>query len=328
MRAFISIIIPSYNNKVHLTRLLRSIKLNLERHSYLKNLYEVIVVDDGSKENLYNLKNLFKFKYIKKKNGGAASARNFGAKYAKGKFLFFLDSDLELTNNFLNKVIYILKSKKISVLSFYYNINSVNKNLLLASKLKAVLDIYINHKNQCFHKDQLIHGQCVIISKNFFERTFGWDESIEKSICEHEEYSKRILEKSKIFTNFKIGPFHYYKNYLITIKEVFERSKIWSELFYKNKVNKDRRFEFKKIFFRFFPIMSLFSILIDYKIFLLLIAIFYLYHFKLYRMLINLKNFNLFFAGILFYPIIFSVAITGSISGTLLSIYKNILDYK
>ena len=311
-----------------MTRLLRSIKSNLDRCLYLKDLYEVIVVDDGSQENLYNLKNLFKFEYIKKKNGGAASARNQGAKYAKGKFLFFLDSDLELTSDFLSKVLFIIKSKKINVLSFYYNINSVNKNLLLASKLKAVLDIYLNHKNQNFYKDQLIHGQCVIINRNLFERTFGWDESIEKSICEHEEYSKRILKKSKVYTNFKIGPFHYYKNYLITIKEVFERSKIWTLLFYKNKVTKDIRFKFKNIFFRFFPILSLFAILIDYRIFLSIISIFYIYHFKLYGTLLKLKNLKLFCAGILFYPIIFSIAITGSISGTLLSICKNIFDYK
>ena len=302
--------------------------MNLDKHLYLKDLYEVIVVDDGSKENLYNLRNSFKFKYIKKKNGGAASARNYGAKYAIGNFLFFLDSDLELTNNFLSKVLYILKSKKINVLSFYYNINSANKNFLFASKLKAILDIYLNHKNNSFFNDQLIHGQCVIISKNLFERTNGWDESIEKSICEHEEYSKRILEKSKIFTNFKIGPYHYYKNYLTTIKEVFERSKIWSQLFYNNKVKKDSRFKFKNIFFRFFPIISLFALLINYKIFLFFNLIFYLYHIKLYRILFKSKNFNLFCAGIIFYPLIFSVAITGSFTGTLLSIYKNTFDFK
>jgi glycosyltransferase involved in cell wall biosynthesis len=184
MKAFISIIVPSYNNKVHLTRLLRSIKSNLDRCLYLKDLYEVIVVDDGSQENLYNLKNSFKFKYIKKKNGGAASARNQGAKYAKGKFLFFLDSDLELTSDFLSKVLFFIKSKKINVLSFYYNINSVNKNPLLASKLKAVLDIYLNHKNQDFTK------------------TNSFTDSVSLSI---KIYLKELLDGMKVLKNLSVN---------------------------------------------------------------------------------------------------------------------------
>ena len=66
MKPLISIIIPYYNNKIHLTRLLRSIQQNINKYQELKNLFEVIVVDDGSKENIYNLKKLFQFKYFKK----------------------------------------------------------------------------------------------------------------------------------------------------------------------------------------------------------------------------------------------------------------------
>lgn len=57
--------------------------------------FEVIVIDDGSKEDL----TLFSQKYTSliiyhcKDNGGAASARNVGITLAKGKYIAFLDSD-------------------------------------------------------------------------------------------------------------------------------------------------------------------------------------------------------------------------------------------
>ena len=324
MKPLISIIIPSYNNKIHLTRLLRSIQQNIDKYQKLKNLFEVIVVDDGSKENIYNLKKLFKFKYFKKKNGGAASARNYGTKFAKGDFLFFLDSDLEITPNFLIQVFYIIKSKRINVLSFYYNIKSHEKNSSYASKLKAILDIYLNHKNKTFFQDQLIHGQCVIIDRNVFNKTNGWDESIEKSICEHEEYSKRILKETKIFTNFKIGPYHYYKDFISTIREVFERSKIWSQLFYENKVVRDERFKLINILFKFFPLVGVFTIVIDFKIFLLFLLLFYFSHFRLYKMLVKINNINLLLISLFYYPLIFSTALIGSAYGTFLIICKKI----
>ena len=54
-----------------------------------------------------------------------------------------------------------------------------------------------------------------------------------------------------VFTNFKIGPYHYYKDFISTIREVFERSKTWSQLFYENKVVRDERFKLTNILFKF-----------------------------------------------------------------------------
>lgn len=92
MNDLISIVVPVYNTSLYLNRCLDSI-IN---QSY--NNLEVILVDDGSVDNsslicMEYVKKDARFKYFKQKNGGAASARNFGINASSGKYIGFVDSD-------------------------------------------------------------------------------------------------------------------------------------------------------------------------------------------------------------------------------------------
>ena len=266
------------------------------------------------------MRNLIPFRYFKQKNRGPSFARNFGAKVSKGKYLFFLDSDLELPNNFLNKVFLILSKRKINVLSFYYNNFSHKKNKNYIPKLKAHLDWFMNKQKGNLYLDTLVHGQCVVFNKKFFLRSKGWDIKLYRSICENEEFSKRILKKTKIYTNFEIGPFHYYKRFFITTRDVFLRSYIWSRLFFKKKVIRDYRFKSSKIFFYSFPLVGIFTLLLNYKISLVLLIFFYLNNYDLYKRVFINSSLPLSLVSIFFYPLIFILAMTGSISGSVYNI--------
>ena len=327
MDPLISIVIPTYNSKNYLTILLKSINSNLSNSNDIRKNFEIIVIDDGSNQNLYSLRNLIPFRYFKQKNTGAASARNFGSKVSKGKYLFFLDSDLKLPNNFLNKVFHILSKKKINVLSFYYNNLSYKKNDNYIPKLKAHLDWFMNKQKKNLYLDTLIHGQCVVFDKNFFFRSKGWDTKLLGSICENEEFSKRVLKKTRIYTNFEIGPYHYYKKIYITTRDVFLRSYIWSKLFFEKKVNRDYRFKFINIFFFSFPLISILTLLVDYKISLILLTFFYLNNFNLYKHVFKNSSLALSLLSIFFYPLIFTVAIIGSISGSIFNILNKFKIY-
>jgi glycosyltransferase involved in cell wall biosynthesis len=93
-----SMIIPSYN-RAHL--IMRTIESALAQN--YKN-FEIIVVDDGSKDDTEKLFAQFQhpqLRYFKKANGERGAARNFGALQASGEYLNFFDSDdLVLPNHF------------------------------------------------------------------------------------------------------------------------------------------------------------------------------------------------------------------------------------
>ncbi len=91
-KELLSVIVPVYNARPYLERCVKSI----EKQSY--SPVEVILVDDGSRDGSLELCTLLAEKYgnirvFSKQNGGAASARNMGMKYAAGSFIAFVDAD-------------------------------------------------------------------------------------------------------------------------------------------------------------------------------------------------------------------------------------------
>jgi len=92
----VSVIIPTYNRAVYLIDALESVV----KQSYRP--LEIIVIDDGSKDDTKKIlevffKNVTKdslgFKFLFQENAGACSARNNGFRVSSGEYIQFLDSD-------------------------------------------------------------------------------------------------------------------------------------------------------------------------------------------------------------------------------------------
>lgn len=88
----LSIVIPAYNSEPYLEDLINSIE---KQRCYN---YEVVIVNDGSTDGTWNKLNELcgnDNKYIlhNQENGGVSAARNSGLKLARGKYIFFCDSD-------------------------------------------------------------------------------------------------------------------------------------------------------------------------------------------------------------------------------------------
>jgi glycosyltransferase involved in cell wall biosynthesis len=111
----ISIIIPIYNQTDKLSSCLDSIL----KQSYKD--YEIIIVNDGSTDNVEKIIEKYKNKLqaIHQQNKGANSARNRGAKEAKGEYLLFCDADVEMEPDML--AIMLKTLEKNSQASFAYS---------------------------------------------------------------------------------------------------------------------------------------------------------------------------------------------------------------
>ncbi len=88
----ISVIIPAYNVEKYIVRTVNSLK----NQSF--SSWEALIIDDGSTDKTFDIlieitSNDNRFKVFHTENGGVSSARNLGITEAKGKYVYFLDSD-------------------------------------------------------------------------------------------------------------------------------------------------------------------------------------------------------------------------------------------
>lgn len=102
----LSIIIPIYNVEKYIKNCLNSIYTQ----SVDENLYEIILVNDGSPDKSMEICNEFISSYsniqvIEQTNQGLSCARNNGMKFSTGEYLWFVDSDDMILNSSLQTII-------------------------------------------------------------------------------------------------------------------------------------------------------------------------------------------------------------------------------
>lgn len=103
MQPFFSLILPVYNVEAYLDKCMRSIL------AQDFDDYEIILVDDGSTDSSPAICDACAEKYahvhvIHKPNGGLSSARNAGFEAAKGRYVWFIDSDDAIEPGSLKKL--------------------------------------------------------------------------------------------------------------------------------------------------------------------------------------------------------------------------------
>ena len=147
----LSIIIPVYNCELYIGKLLNQLD-QLD-----KDLVEIIIVNDGSTDNSYNILKNFQNKIsnlniITQTNHGVSYTRNVGIKHSSGDFIFFIDSDDEVIISSLTKLIDSLQTYEVDLVIFGLIDRFLGR--------KKVEDIY-----SCVYSNEL--------NKNEFLKNFG-----------------------------------------------------------------------------------------------------------------------------------------------------------
>ncbi len=111
----VSVIIPVYNNEKYVEKCIRSVM----RQTYTE--LEIIVINDGSKDNSLNILNKLaeedaRIKLISQENSGVAAARNKGLDIASGEYLTFVDGDDYISLDYIEKLYQFAQQKDIEML--------------------------------------------------------------------------------------------------------------------------------------------------------------------------------------------------------------------
>ena len=113
----VSVIVPVYNVQDYLAKCIDSVL------SQTYEDFELILVNDGSKDSSPQICDSYlqkdaRIKVIHKENGGLSSARNAGLDVAKGKYIYFLDSDDYIDPMLLEKTIAVMEQQQCDWVAF------------------------------------------------------------------------------------------------------------------------------------------------------------------------------------------------------------------
>lgn len=123
-----SVVIPTYNRAAFV---IKTVNTFLEQNF---TNFEIIVVDDGSKDDTETMVQTIadkRFNYYKKENGERGAARNFGLAKAKGIYVNFFDSDDIAYPNHLQIAADVISSRQNpKIFNLAYDIKSPEGKLL------------------------------------------------------------------------------------------------------------------------------------------------------------------------------------------------------
>jgi len=184
----VSIIIPAYNEEKGIRATIKS-ALNID---YPEDKLEVIVVDDGSKDNTLKEAKKIKDKRLKvfsKKNGGKGKALNFGIKRAKGEIIITMDADTFAEKNVLKEIIPYFSNPKVMCVAPSMAIYKPKGILQRIQQIEYFMGVYLRKVFSNLNAIHITPGAFSSYRGDFFKKYGGFDEN---NITEDMELSLRI----------------------------------------------------------------------------------------------------------------------------------------
>ncbi len=228
MKPYLSLIIPYFNSPENLHRLLQSI-----RHSKHAPSYEVIIVDDGSKEPL---KGTYGDKIVRlPSNKGPAIARNRGVEKAKGEFVVFLDGDVTVFPDTLAQIAKVFREDP-DVVALTGVWVKEQKSTDFFPNFKALRDwsYWINERDKSGYYF-LFSTRIASIKRTVFLRLGGFNEMYPAPLVEDIELTYRIARRYAIIFAPQVRVRHEFESFWPIAKKYFLRAYYWTKLYTKRK---------------------------------------------------------------------------------------------
>lgn len=227
----VSIIVPAYNEENTLKGTLYSL-LNLD---YPKDKIEIIVVDDGSKDNTFEIAKSFENRNVKvftKPNGGKAHALNYGLAKCIGELVGCLDADSFVQSNSLKKMIGYFEDENIMAVTPSIKIWKDSNLLQKIQRIEYLMGVFLRKVFSYLDSIHVTPGPFTIYRKKFFDKYGGYDEG---NLTEDIEVALRIqrygfrIENCMDANVYTIGP--------STLKSLQRQRNRWYVGFLENVLN-------------------------------------------------------------------------------------------
>jgi len=192
---FVSVIVPVKNGERVLPRLVNSL-LSLD---YPKDRMEIILVEDGSRDNSYNIcleyakkyPNLIKVLH-RDESKGKPDALNSALKHASGDILAFFDVDSIVERDSLKRAVKLLSESNVAAVqqrtaSLNYNQNILTRLIYIEETCSSII---LEGRN-ALKLFVPLTGSCMFIKREVFEKIGGWST---ESLTEDAELSVRLLK--------------------------------------------------------------------------------------------------------------------------------------
>jgi len=227
-KSLVSVILPVYNECSFLQKAIDSVI----SQSY-SNI-EIIIVNDGSTNPEVEeicLKYLDKILYLKKRNGGVASALNYAINVAKGEYIARMDGDdISYPDRIYKQVEFLEKNKDIDICGTNYEYIDANDLVIWSSNLP--LDDFEIKIQNIFH-NSLCHPS-IMFRRGVFDDYLRYDENAK---AEDYELWLRIERKVK-FANLKETLIGYRCNAAGVTKTHTEEINLFAAMLVKKHLNK------------------------------------------------------------------------------------------
>ena len=190
---WVSVVIATFNRP----ELLRRLLLQFEAQTLPKDRFEVIAVDDGSREDmrvaLADLATSYRLRIERQANAGAARARQRGAEMAEGHVLVILDDDMQVGPDYLERHLeHHVDDHTVTLGRFRPSASLEGMPLFERFYAKILAEVFEGHTRGPVRGHQMYTGN-VSIARRLFLEAGGFDPAF-KAI-EDEELGIR-LEKA------------------------------------------------------------------------------------------------------------------------------------
>lgn len=182
----ISIIVPVYNNSQDVTECLAALIASSNPGT------EIIVVDDASTDETPSMAARMSVRILPlSKNSGPSSARNYGARHARGDILFFVDADVVVMPGAVARVEQAFADDP-TLAAVFGSYDSHPRAKGVVTEYRNLLHHYVHQHGDV--EASTFWGACGAIRRSVFEEIGGFDEKRFPRCIEDIELGYRIRQ--------------------------------------------------------------------------------------------------------------------------------------